>query len=105
MKLWLDDIRQAPEGWAHAKSADEAIRLLKTGTVTEASLDHDVIWTWNDTENWMDTQTGYAVVAWMAKNNAWPRDGVAVHSANRDGAARMKSLVKTGGGRLIEPWL
>lgn len=46
MTLWLDNIR---EPWKHgytgaewAKTADEAIALLKTGTVTFASLDHDL---------------------------------------------------------------
>ena len=31
MKLWLDDVRKPPEGWAWAKTADEAIELLEAG--------------------------------------------------------------------------
>ena len=46
MKLWLDDIREpwrfGKHGWEWAKTADEAIALLKTANVEEASLDHDL---------------------------------------------------------------
>lgn len=64
MKLWLDDIRPAPEGWVWAKTYDEAIHHLtsmKTAlaretpmpdlglvswlefwTITHMSLDHDL---------------------------------------------------------------
>ena len=46
MKLWLDDLRPPWRygyiGWEWAKNAGEAIALLKTGKVTQASLDHDL---------------------------------------------------------------
>jgi len=42
MKIYLDDIRKAPLGWVHVYWPDEAIALLKTGDVTEISLDHDL---------------------------------------------------------------
>lgn len=43
MRLWLDDERPIPEGYTHhAKTAHEAIDLLKTGLVEMISLDHDL---------------------------------------------------------------
>lgn len=42
VKLWLDDVRPAPPGWTHVRSVNEALALLATGTVTAASLDHDL---------------------------------------------------------------
>ncbi len=42
MKVYLDDQRPAPEGWAPARTADEAIALLRQGGVTELSLDYDL---------------------------------------------------------------
>ncbi len=42
MKLWVDDIRPAPEGWERARSVTEAIRILATIPVYEVSLDHDI---------------------------------------------------------------
>ncbi|WP_404305676.1 cyclic-phosphate processing receiver domain-containing protein [Neorhodopirellula lusitana] len=41
MKVYLDDERTTPEGWHRIYWPDEAIELLKTGKVTDISLDHD----------------------------------------------------------------
>lgn len=41
-KLWLDDERPAPEGWEWVKDANEAYTIIRSGVVTEASLDHDL---------------------------------------------------------------
>ncbi len=30
MKIWLDDIRPAPNGYVHCHSVNEAIELIKT---------------------------------------------------------------------------
>lgn len=103
MKLWLDDIREPWKhgclGWEWAKTADEAIALLKTGKVTEASLDHDLA-----PEHYCPVdkleipiirgeKTGYDVVCWMEANNVWPVDGVRVHSMNPVGRARMQAVI------------
>ncbi|HEY5961276.1 MAG TPA: cyclic-phosphate processing receiver domain-containing protein [Polyangiaceae bacterium] len=42
MKVYLDDNRPPPDGWTLARSADEAIALLRQGSVTEMSLDYDL---------------------------------------------------------------
>lgn len=42
IKLWVDDIRPAPEGWHWAKTVTEAIRVLATQKVSEVSFDHDI---------------------------------------------------------------
>lgn len=41
MKLFVDDVRKAPEGWTLARTAEEAIRLIARQKVDEISLDHD----------------------------------------------------------------
>lgn len=101
-KLWLDDVR---EPWRHgamgfewAKTADEAIALLKKGNITFASLDHDLA-----AEHYCPPEklhddptgalTGYDVVCWMEENNVWPEDGVEVHSMNPVGRARMQMVI------------
>lgn len=96
MILWLDDLR---EPWRYgflgaewAKTADEAIVLLRTGEVTFASLDHDL--SIDDTMgNPKGEKTGYTVVCWMEENNVWPKDGVDVHSMNPVGKKRMQSVI------------
>jgi hypothetical protein len=42
VKVWLDDEREAPEGWVHVRTPEEAIELLRAGEVEELSLDHDL---------------------------------------------------------------
>lgn len=93
MILWLDDIR-APwrfgyTGAEWAKTAEEAIEILKTGKVIFASLDHDL------SELAMiglapeDEPNGYSVVLWMEENGVYPIDGCVVHSMNPSGARKM----------------
>jgi hypothetical protein len=42
MRLWLDDIRPCPDGYLHARSVNEAIKLLEAHDCEYASLDHDL---------------------------------------------------------------
>lgn len=44
MKLYVDDIRPAPEGWQQARTVTDAIKFLSNfgNQVTEISLDHDI---------------------------------------------------------------
>lgn len=88
LQLWLDDLRPAPEGWKWVKTAAAAIDLLKTGRVTRASFDNDL----------GEAQVeGRKVVLWMAENSVWPRDGVAVHSANPVSVSYMVGLIERYG--------
>lgn len=90
-RMWLDDVRPAPTGWVHVRSANEAISLLATGVVTEASLDHDL------GDFYIGGGDGYRVVLWMAEQGVWPPDGVAVHSANPVGRERMVGTIRRYG--------
>lgn len=101
MKLWLDDERQPWKhgclGWTWAKTAAEAIELLKTGNVEEASLDHDLAWEHYpaaevDEKDYKE-QTGYSVVCWMEENNVWPPNGTRVHSMNPVGREKMQKVI------------
>jgi hypothetical protein len=85
MKLWLDDLRPAPEDWYWVKSVDEAKTALESGDVLYASLDHDL----GDP----DAPTGYDFCLWMAEFDIWPTEVVTVHSANPVGAKRMCGVV------------
>lgn len=92
MKVYLDDTRQAPEGWVRCYWPDEVILLLLTGEVTELSLDHDL---GDDSRG-----TGYDVLLWMEETvvkNGFeggfipPR--IAIHSANPVGRQRMSIAI------------
>jgi len=80
MKLWVDDMREPPDtSWIVARSAAAAIDVLRTGWVTELSLDHDL----------GDGRDGYEVAAWLEMHPAllpWRMD---CHSANPVGRERI----------------
>lgn len=78
-------IRPAPNGWRWVKTGEEAIDLVSTGEVVEASLDHDL----GEGE-----QEGYRLVLWMAENGMWPREAISVHSSNPPGSTRMCSVIE-----------
>ena len=84
MKFFLDDVREAPEGWVRVYWPEEVIALLESGNVTEISLDHDL---GDDAHG-----TGYDVVRWIeeaviTRNFTPPR--IIVHSANTAARERM----------------
>ncbi|AHF91380.1 hypothetical protein OPIT5_15300 [Opitutaceae bacterium TAV5] len=84
MKVWLDDVREAPEGWQRVFWPDEAIALLQRGSVTGISLDHDL---GDDTRG-----TGYDVIAWIEEAVAvrgFVAPEIRIHSANPVGRERM----------------
>lgn len=90
MKLWLDDVRPAPDGWTWVKTAPEAIAQFATGEVSIASLDHDL--------GPSDAGTGYDVLCWVEKAmaaHAWygHLPIIHVHSANPVGRSRMLAAV------------
>ncbi len=87
MNLWLDDVRPAPPGWVHARTAEEAAHYLATGHVVNASLDHDL----------GRERDGTWLVRWMIEYRCWPRNRPNVHSANPVGAARMRGMIKRYG--------
>ena len=92
VKLWLDDVRPAPDGWEHVFTASEAIAHFATGNVVEASLDHDL--------GPSDAGTGYDVLAWVEKAlgaHAWygPLPRIYVHSANPVGRTNMLTSLKS----------
>lgn len=89
--MWLDDLRPVPEGWTGVRSVNEAIALLSTGLVVEASLDHDL------GDYAYDGGDGYKVVDWMAENNIWPSAGVHCHSGNPVGRERIEGVVQRYG--------
>ena len=89
MRVYLDDVREAPDGWVRTRTPEETIGLLQTGEVTDLSLDHDL---GLDTEE--SERTGYSVLTWLEAEVAhgrWrsPLPTITIHSANPVGHERM----------------
>lgn len=95
LKLFLDDHRQAPEGWALARSADEAIEMLRRGGVTELSLDYDLgdphFGTGLDVLDWLETALG---------ERRLPLPRLVAHSGSPLGRRRLENAI----ARIEERW-
>lgn len=90
MKVYLDDLRDTPEGWVRCYWPNEVIELLKTNQVSELSLDHDL----GDQK----TITGYDVLLWIEEQvitNNFKPPSMKVHSSNPAGRARMEAAIRS----------
>lgn len=100
--------------WTWAKTADEAIEILKSGGVEFASLDHDLaeehyyrFFKVEREGGELDTsdckeKTGYEVMLWMKENNVWPKDGVRIHTMNSVRKPIMIAMVEEQYGRSFQ---
>lgn len=89
MKIYLDDERTTPDGYTRVYWPTEAIDLLKTGAVTEISLDHDL---GDDNRG-----TGYDVILWIEEQVAlhgFMPPAMKVHSANVSARTKMESGIR-----------
>lgn len=94
--MWLDDVRLPPDGWVWVKTVDEAMKLLLTGTVDHASLDHDLGGQPAEEGKPYDWQEpdGTALVKRMIRENAFPNVDIIVHSVNSAAGPRMAARLK-----------
>lgn len=91
MKIWLDDLRPAPEGYVVAKSVNEAI-----GVVTEAEeknieielldIDHDL----GDYAS--DGGDAIKLLDWLAERETFYP--IKIHTANPVGRANMERMIE-----------
>jgi hypothetical protein len=93
VRVWLDDLREAPKGWVHVRTPDESINLLRSGEVEEISLDHDLGLATSEAE-----RTGYDVLVWLEEavaTGTWQFEVpvIRVHSANPVGLRRMEQAI------------
>lgn len=91
MRIWLDDIRKAPEGFVHAHSVNEAKLLVieceNTGEdIDLLDLDHDL-------GDYYD-QGGDAIklLDWLAERGVFYP--VRIHTLNPVGRANMQRLIE-----------
>lgn len=92
MKVYLDDKRETPEGWVRCYWPQEVIDLLKTGNVTEISLDHDL----GDKVSYAE-RTGYDVLVWIQEQvvcNKFVPPIMKVHSDNGPAIQSMNLIIK-----------
>ncbi len=120
MKLFVDDIRKAPdESWTVAQNVSAAVRLLEAywPQITEVSLDHDISHYENLDENDVDQNVQacgedfQAVARYMAMVRKYTlaqlvtdaryskayqgfNPKITVHTSNHEGAQRISDILK-----------
>jgi hypothetical protein len=120
LKLYLDDLRSPPEGWALARNVREAMRLVEAnrGQIANMSLDHDLGLCYctpcafsSGEESCLDDSgnpicgctchvnepSGYDFLKWVHETGNWPTYPPIVHSANPIGVQRMLHFIKDFG--------
>jgi hypothetical protein len=88
-KVWLDDIRVAPNGYTHVKSVNSAKRLIshciEQGYEIELDLDHDL------GDYAYDGGDGIKLVLWLAETGRhYP---IRLHTQNVVGRENMQAII------------
>lgn len=95
IKLFVDDLRVAPEGWVCVRTITEAIRLLATQRVELVSLDHDIVYV--DERGQFTGKVNaenFTAVAWFIREMKEKPRMVYVHTSNPTGATAIQSILQ-----------
>ena len=99
MKLWIDDVRPAPEGYRWCKSVNSAIDWIKyfeqyNNTIQLIDVDHDAgdyFWDGGDYVKLLD---------WLEQTGRnYP---IRIHSMNPVGVANMRAIINRNGWREVK---
>ncbi len=90
MKIWVDDLRQVPEGYEWAKSVNEAIALVEKAEVEQEgieilNLDHDL------GDYYTDGGDAIKLLDWLAERGTFYP--VRIHTANPVGRENMERML------------
>lgn len=96
-RIWLDDVRPAPEGWDWYLTAEAMIddmrRLINHGAKIEMiSLDNDL------GEGCME---GYKVLDWLESLQIFVPFGIHIHTSNPVARERMRAVIQRNGWKEI----
>jgi hypothetical protein len=95
IKLWIDDIRRAPDGYVWCKTTDDAIEILSSANVSTLDIDHDA----GDFVNYGGDYI--KVLDWMEEHD-YKNIDIHIHSMNPVGIAKMKQIIAKNNWTLIE---
>lgn len=104
MKLWIDDIRQAPDDtWQVARTVTEAIRMLHTAPMafTEISIDHDISYDMGSAlgkSYVISSPENFTAVAYVIASMPFRKTPkITIHSSNPDGSKEIQRILRDGG--------
>lgn len=109
MKLYIDDIRPAPEGWQQARTVTDAIKFLVmfAPQVEAISLDHDISYAVEvaGTQRPFPSPENFSAVAYFISilyASVENKPKITIHTANPVGAIEIQAIL-VGFDTSIEP--
>lgn len=98
MRLWIDDIRQAPNGYKHCLTVNSAIELIElteknSGMIEVIDIDHDA-------GDYSQYGGDYIkLLDWLEETGrSYP---IHIHSMNPVGVQNMRAIIERNGWREI----
>ena len=104
MKLWLDDVRPAPEGYVWCKSVNEAIEIIKTTNYYDPQVIDcpiELIDVDHDAGDYSSDGGDYIrLLDWLEETGRnYP---IRIHSANAVGVQNMRRIIQRNGWKEIK---
>ena len=98
MKIWVDDVREAPTGYIWCKSVNETIKTIleleKSSSVDLIDLDHDA------GEYVIDGGDYIKILDWLVEHERnYP---IRIHSMNPVGVDNMRRIIQRNGWEEIK---
>ena len=95
MKLWIDDIRPAPDGFIWCKSINQAKAAI-TAYEHQYSYDNILIDLDNDADDYFE------ILEWLEEKNIVDTGYFfKIHSQNPIGVMRMKDIIQHNGWKMV----
>lgn len=99
MKVYIDDIRPAPDGWQQARTVTDAIRFISqfAGEIDEISIDHDISYAVEvaGTQRPFPSPENFSAVARYICAKLYSCEvKLTVHSANPVGAKEIQEIFR-----------
>jgi hypothetical protein len=100
MKLWVDDVRPAPEGYKWVRSVNEAIDLL-SDLINFGIDDIEVLDIDHDAGEYVDCGGDYIrLLDWLEETGRnYP---IRIHSANPVGVQNMRRIIERNGWKEVK---
>ena len=109
MKLWIDDVRPAPEGYVWLKSTNEALRFIRANfnSIIEISLDHDAGEYVSEGGDFIEILNEMERLVYSHQwghiyRDVFIRYNFYLHTANPVGAANMRRIIQKNGWREVK---
>ena len=96
MKIWVDDIRPAPQGYMWIVNATEAIKTILAfrNDIEEISLDHDA-------GNYVAYGGDYIKILDIMEEKGINNISIHLHTANPVGRENMRRIIKKNGWKEV----